>query len=251
MERITLATDAIFATIQGEGKLTGVPSIFIRLAGCNLFCTWNSKSDKPIECDTAYAAYKVQDTSSHTIEEIFNRIIELKGNIKHIVITGGEPLLQATPLITLCKLLKNEGFHITIETNGTVFNEELFQQIDLYSISPKLASSAPADNKTAEKHNSKRINIDTLTNLINYSKQKGKEIQLKFVVTCNNDILEIQDIISRLPKVNPTDILIMVAGSDNDTLNKTTEKVLEKIIANGWRYCDRLHIRLFGNTPGK
>ena len=251
MERITLATDAIFATIQGEGKLTGVPSIFIRLAGCNLFCTWNSKSNKPIECDTAYAAYRVQNTSSHTVEEIYNRVIELKGNIKHIVITGGEPLLQAAPLLTLCKKLKSEEFHITIETNGTLFNQELFQLIDLYSVSPKLASSAPADCKNAELHNSKRINIDTLSNLINYSKQNQKELQLKFVVTCNNDILEIQDIITKLPIVNPTDILIMVAGSDNDTLNKTTERVLEKIIEKGWRYCDRLHIRLFGNTPGK
>lgn len=253
MEGIKLASDAIFATIQGEGKLTGVPSIFIRLSGCNLFCTWNSQTNQPIECDTAYAAYRIKGSYSLTIEQIIQKISEIKGKqqITHVVITGGEPLLQAAQLTNLCKRLKEQGFHITIESNGTLFDQDLFNLIDLYSISPKLASSLPSDSKLAELHNSKRVNIETLTQIINSAKAGNKELQLKFVVTGATDINEIEQILLGLPQIETTDTLLMVAGSDSETLDKTTNDVLEKIIEKGWRYCDRLHIRLFGNKPGK
>lgn len=251
MEGVKLASDSIFATIQGEGKLTGIPSIFVRLAGCNLHCTWNSDSSKPIECDTAYAAYRVENSSTLSIQNILKTISELRGAINHIVITGGEPLLQADSLSKLCLELKKEGFHITIETNGTIYNSSLFELVDLFSISPKLSSSTPKDSNAALRHNKLRINIEALTNLINHAKSGCKDIQLKFVVIKPKDIEEIEKIIAQLPKVEPSNILIMAAGSDNGTLNQNTMQVLDMIIERGWRFCDRLHIRLFGNTPGK
>ncbi len=251
MEQIVLATDDIFVTIQGEGKLTGVPSVFVRVAGCNLHCTWNADSLTPIECDTAYAAYRINNTHSAPIPEIIAKIKQIRKGAKHIVITGGEPLLQCQPLTNLCKELKELGFHITVETNGTIFNNEFFNQIDLLSISPKLKSSAPLDKTPRSKHNSLRINIPVLSNLINLAKEQEKEIQLKFVVTGTSDIQEIQEILEQLPAIQTENILIMPAGSQSEKLTETTNEILDTIIEHGWRFCDRLHIRLFGNIPGK
>lgn len=250
MERLTLAADSIFTTIQGEGKLTGVTSVFVRLAGCNLHCTWNY-NNRAIECDTAYAAYNITTRQQLTVTQIIQKIKEIRKGAKHIVITGGEPLLQATPLTELCRVLKSEGFHITIETNGTLYNDELMSYIDLYSISPKLKSSTPQNNNFATLHNQKRVNINTLGELIESATKRNKDIQFKFVVTGVKDIDEIENILSRLPLIKSENILIMPVGSDETTLTDTTNTILDVVMEKGWRYCDRLHIRLFGNTPGK
>lgn len=245
-----LASDSIFTTIQGEGKLTGVTSLFIRLAGCNLHCTWHTPLGN-VECDTSYAAYRLSDTTQLSVQEILDTIKEKRKGANHIVITGGEPLLQAVQLTELCKELKRQGFHITIETNGTLFNRELFTYVDLYSISPKLQSSTPLHPSIAEIHNSRRVNIKILTSLIESAKVNNSEIQLKFVVTGRKDIEEVEKIISLLPYIKSEDILIMPVGSDTETLSNTTSAILDTIIERGWRFCDRLHIRLFGNTPGR
>lgn len=251
MEQIVLAPDDIFVTIQGEGKLTGIPSVFVRVARCNLHCTWNSTSQTPIECDTAYAAYRLGETHKHTVQEIVLRVEKIGKGAKHIVITGGEPLLQAKPLTDLCYKLKERGFHITVETNGTIFDEEFFNQIDLFSISPKLASSAPANEPYRNHHNTLRVNTTALSNLISKAQTDRKDIQLKFVVTGMNDIKEIEKILAQLPQIDSNNILLMPAGSDSEKITATTMQVIDTIIEHGWRFCDRLHIRLFGNTPGK
>ena len=112
-------------TIQGEGKLNGIPSLFIRLAGCNLHCTWKTLAGNTCECDTAYAAFKVENSFSLPIREIVQIIDHNRGNIDHIVITGGEPFLQADKVRELCMQLKKEPhFHMTVETNATIYVEE-------------------------------------------------------------------------------------------------------------------------------
>ena len=126
-------------TIQGEGKLNGIPSLFIRLAGCNLHCTWKTLAGNTCECDTAYAAFKVENSFSLPIREIIQIIGHNRGNIDHLVITGGEPFLQADKVKELCLQLKKEAhFHITVETNATLYVEECAQTIDFFSLSPKL-----------------------------------------------------------------------------------------------------------------
>jgi 7-cyano-7-deazaguanosine (preQ0) biosynthesis protein QueE len=126
----------IFHSIQGEGVNTGKPAIFLRLALCNLACTW---------CDTKYT----WDWQHHSIEE---QIIEiqseevqrqiLRHNCTYLVVTGGEPMLQQKKLIQLLDYLKNKDFYIEIETNGTIIpDQEIVNLVDHWSVSPKLQNS--------------------------------------------------------------------------------------------------------------
>jgi len=118
----------IFYSIQGEGKLTGVPSIFIRASGCNLRCTW---------CDTPYASWNPEGENL-SVDQILDRVAQYKSN--HIVLTGGEPLIMPD-VVELCSALKKQNnYHITIETAATIFKP---LALDLASLSPKLANSTP------------------------------------------------------------------------------------------------------------
>jgi 7-carboxy-7-deazaguanine synthase len=117
----------VFFSVQGEGSLVGVPSVFVRTSGCNLRCTW---------CDTPYTSWQPEgdDRSLDSILE------EVRGfGAKHVVVTGGEPMI-APAIVQLTERLKQLDLHITIETAGTVLAPV---RADLMSISPKLANSTP------------------------------------------------------------------------------------------------------------
>ncbi|MFQ5902400.1 MAG: 7-carboxy-7-deazaguanine synthase QueE, partial [Candidatus Binatia bacterium] len=110
----------IFYSIQGEGRLLGTPSVFIRTSGCNLRCVW---------CDTPYTSWKPEG-EEWSLEEI---LAETKSHLsKHVVVTGGEPLL-AREIEELTTRLKRKGYHITIETAATIFKPVA---CDLISMSP-------------------------------------------------------------------------------------------------------------------
>ena len=240
----------VAGTIQGEGKLNGVPSLFIRLAGCNLHCTWKTLAGNTCECDTAYAAFKVENSFSLPVEEIVRIIGHNRGNIDHIVITGGEPFLQADKVWELCIQLKKEvHFHITVETNATLYVEECAQTIDFFSLSPKLSGSVPP-TPYAEHHNNTRINIPAIQSFITHVRKNKKEFQLKFVYSGENDVSEIQALLRQLDGWANEDILLMPMGATPEELNLSIPKTLEHCIRNGWRFCDRLHISLFGNKQG-
>ncbi len=115
----------IFYSVQGEGTLVGVPSVFVRTSGCNLRCTW---------CDTPYTSWKPEGTEMSN-EAILAEVAKFPA--RHVVITGGEPMLFA-PVVALTESLSN--VHVTIETAGTVYQPV---KADLMSISPKLANSTP------------------------------------------------------------------------------------------------------------
>ena len=117
----------IFYSLQGEGSLVGVPSVFVRTSGCNLRCTW---------CDTPYTSWRPEG-GELTIAAIVERVSGFRA--QHVVVTGGEPMI-APEIGALTKSLKAAGLHITIETAGTVFVPVV---CDLMSISPKLANSTP------------------------------------------------------------------------------------------------------------
>lgn len=239
-------------TIQGEGKLNGIPSLFIRLAGCNLHCCWQTANGSYSECDTAHASFRLQNTSQHPVDEICDIVRHNTGdNISHIVITGGEPFLQSKELKILCNKLKESGeYHLTIETNATLFDQELCQYIDLFSMSPKLSTSTPTATPFQEKHEQLRMNTRNINSFIEYARNNGKDFQLKFVYSAETDITEIKSVLSRLKGCKNEDILLMPLGANQNELQLNTSKTLEHCILNGWRYCDRLHISLFGAKHG-
>lgn len=140
----------VAGTIQGEGKLAGIPSLFIRFSSCNLRCIWQLPDGTYSRCDTPYASFDANGIQQITVDDVLALVKHNLGPIRHIVITGGEPLLQKDALIELAARLKSElQLHLTIETNGSIFNAQVAQQIDLFSISPKLANSTPNPAKLA------------------------------------------------------------------------------------------------------
>ena len=223
----------IFHSIQGEGLLAGVPSIFIRTSGCNLRCHW---------CDTPYASWRPEGPDM-SIEEILKKLTEW--NCDHVVLTGGEPMI-APDLPELATVLKKQKKHITIETAGTILPNGI--PCDLASISPKLSNSTPSperDPAWAKKHESIRLQPEVISEWI-----RKYPFQLKFVVSSENDLAEIKDLLSRLPPVPLHQILLMPEGIDVKTLVTRSPWLVEICKREGFRFCPRLHIELFGNTRG-
>jgi len=223
----------IFHSIQGEGLLAGVPSIFIRTSGCNLRCHW---------CDTPYASWKPEGPEM-SVEEILKKLTEW--NCDHVVLTGGEPMI-APDLPELATVLKKQKKHITIETAGTILPNGI--PCDLASISPKLSNSTPSperDPAWAKKHEANRLQPDVISEWIS-----KYDFQLKFVVSSENDLAEIKDLLSRLPPVPLHQILLMPEGIDVKALSTRSPWLIEICKREGFRFCPRLHIELFGNTRG-
>jgi 7-carboxy-7-deazaguanine synthase len=98
----------VFRSLQGEGRNQGRPTVFLRLAGCNLACAW---------CDTAYAREGGEELDADTVLE---QIRETAGPCRRLCVTGGEPLLQQHELVPVVATLASEGYAIEIETNGTI-----------------------------------------------------------------------------------------------------------------------------------
>jgi len=225
----------LFFSIQGEGELTGVPSVFVRTSGCNLRCRW---------CDTKYASWKPEGENV-TINDLLDKVCSYPA--RHVVISGGEPMI-AKGIEEFTHLLKESGKHITIETAGTIAPNGI--QCDLASLSPKLSDSTPKEgdiNKEwIDRHESKRLDYDILSEWVN-----SYNFQLKFVVSKEEEIKEIQNVISRIEgKILPEKVLLMPEGIDPDTLRSRYDLLIGLCKENGYRLCHRLHINLFGNTPG-
>jgi len=251
---------SIPGTLQGEGKLLGTPVLFIRTAGCNLRCIWTLANGKPSICDTPYSSFDTKDSEVYSINNIIEIVKNNIGNLQHIVISGGEPMLQKDALINLCTELKNQlNVHITIETNGTIFINELLEFVDLFSLSPKLSNSNPTNEKLEQLnltslskyiliHQQKRLNINAIQQFINAgNSMKNIDFQLKFVVSSINDEKEILEILSNLTGWQNNDILLMQTGVTNSELALSTNAILEMTLRNGWRFTPRLHIEMFGN----
>lgn len=235
MTNVRLPISETFTSLQGEGKLTGVPSHFIRLSGCNLRCAW---------CDTPYASWQPEG-DQHGVDALV-RLAKASG-VRHAVVTGGEPMIFKH-LDELCVQLRTAGLHITIETAGTVHRAV---GCDLMSISPKLSNSTPRNDprdpggQWERLHEERRINLVALQALITTYPQR----QLKFVVAAPQDLHEIETLLSNLTGWNATDIMLMPEGVRPPD-RPTTDWMVRECIARGWRYCPRLHIHLFGNTRG-
>jgi 7-carboxy-7-deazaguanine synthase len=223
----------LFYSIQGEGKLVGVPSVFVRASGCNLRCTW---------CDTPYASWEPEGKDV-SIAEIVEHVAGF--NARHAVLTGGEPMIMPE-IVELCDALKTRGMHITMETAATVYKEA---RIDLASLSPKLSNSTPTEReggRFARAHEQLRLNVPVIQRFIDAS----PEYQLKFVVSDEGDLAEIRTILQGLKGVRGEDVLLMPEGTDVRTLEDRAGWVSEVCKREGFRYCPRLHVALYGNRRG-
>ena len=217
----------LFYSLQGEGSLVGVPSVFIRSSGCNLRCAW---------CDTPYTSWQPEGT-----ELDLDRIVdEVKAPpARHVVITGGEPMIQPE-MVPLTERLRALGMHITIETAGTVFQPVA---CDLMSISPKLSNSTPAGN-FAEPHDRLRIQPTILAELM-----ARYEYQLKFVVENPADLQEIRALMEMLAAPRER-VILMPEGTEPARLAERGLWLAEICKEEGFRFSPRLHIDLWGSRRG-
>ena len=225
----------LFYSVQGEGLLAGVPSVFVRTSGCNLRCRW---------CDTPYASSEPEG-EQQTVEEIVARVREYPA--RHVVLTGGEPML-ARGIEDLAGMLKEAGYHITIETAGTIEPDGV--ACDLASLSPKLADSTPDAEQFGEgwskRHEESRIQQEVLNAwAVAYS------CQFKFVVSDSGDLEEIEKILEGVtPRPELGRVLLMPEGTNSAALQERSQIVAELCKETGYRFCPRLHIDLYGDTKG-
>ena len=259
-----------FHSLQGEGRYAGIPSFFIRTTGCNLRCVF-----KDSICDTAYSSFNPEKPIWKTNEELINYFTELSKShprTTHVVITGGEPLLQRDGLKEfLTEIFKiRKDWVVTIETNGTMPILDTLSKdyrVSLYSVSPKLGSSVDYNHKflsaeQAKHHDDLRINYKNLFNVVT----SGVPYQFKFVYSGPECVDEIKDIYARIAKfVNMGDdnelrywmrnhpnknTMLMPEGINKEQLNNNCLPTAEAALTNGWSYTDRLHIRLWNDKKG-
>lgn len=243
----------IYLSRQGEGRLTGTPSVFVRTSGCNLRCDF---------CDTPFTSWNAEgeQLSIEQIVENVQRAAEgqlppkkgvediAESSTKHVVLTGGEPMI-AGGVKQLCGQLAEMDFHVTIETAGTVF-KDLY--CDLISISPKLSNSTPSEAKAGRwsaKHANARFRPDIVAALI-----AGHDWQLKFVVENKADIEEIEDYLAAIEsadqasrKLDRSMVLLMPEGVDDVALNERARWMKSICDERGFTFCQRKHIFWYGN----
>jgi 7-carboxy-7-deazaguanine synthase len=248
----------IFSSLQGEGLLTGTPSVFVRASGCNLRCWF---------CDTPYTSWQPEgeDWSVEAVVEEVERLAakplipELvsdrplaaarspagpAGPARHVVITGGEPMLFAE-IIPLCRRLKELSFHITIETAGTLY---LPVECDLMSISPKLVSSTPSlerAGKWAGRHEQTRHRPEVIGRLM-----RDYACQLKFVVDSRADLDEVSEWLDAFPNACRGRVLLMPQGTETAALARIEEWLEPYCREQGLVFCPRKHIEWFGARRG-
>ena len=222
----------IYRSVQGEGRLTGQPSTFVRTSGCNLRCWF---------CDTPYASWRPEG-EDRSVEEVFDSIQRLAAD--HVVLTGGEPMLYSE-LRPLCHMLHDAEFHVTIETSGTLY---LPLECDLISISPKLSNSTPSYLQSPRwhyRHEQARHTPEIVQQLI-----REHDYQLKFVVDQRADCDEIEEFLRLVPDADPMRIYLMPQGMELDELVRTASWLEDFCVDRGFQFCPRKQIEWFGSIRG-
>lgn len=242
----------IFRSIQGEGRLTGTDSIFVRTSGCNLRCGY---------CDTPYASW-TPEGEELSVTTILGRIDRLRlseplefleestptrpvTEVRHIVLTGGEPMLAAE-LIPLSASLHAQGWHITIETSGTLY---LPVACDLMSISPKLSNSAPSPEFDAQwiwRHTRNRHAPEVIRQLTT-----EYDHQLKFVIDEIEDCREVETYLAEFPEIEHGRVMLMPQGTDAQSAAEKSVWLEPYCIQRGFHFCPRRQIEWFGSERGK
>lgn len=221
----------LFSSPQGEGFLTGTPSVFVRASGCNLRCWF---------CDTPYASWQPEGENL-SVDEIVAQVEQYE--CRHVVITGGEPMVFED-LVPLSERIGRLGRHITIETAGTRY---LPVRCDLMSVSPKLSNSGPDPRKHedwARRHEQRRHAPEVVRRLV-----AEYVYQLKFVVDEPDDCREVEQYLAELPEIDRSHVMLMPQGIDTYHLAEKARWLEPYCAAHGLQYCARRHIEWFG--PGR
>jgi 7-carboxy-7-deazaguanine synthase len=242
---VTPGEPEIFAALQGEGPSAGWPCAFVRLSRCNLACEW---------CDTAYTWRFAGDNRPHRDGIAFDRAAnqvtlaeaEVAARIaalgkSRLVVTGGEPLLQAPALARLILNLKNIAhlpeMQIEVETNGTVIPAPALDAlIHQYNVSPKLA------------HSGNPRELALVAQALAHFAADPRAF-FKFVIAEPADVEEVQAIAAEYA-IPRTRILLMPEGRDSAALRARAVWLSDICSQYEFRLSDRLHIHLSGDTRG-
>ena len=225
----------LFYSLQGEGELTGVPSVFVRTSGCNLRCTW---------CDTPYASWNPEGAPKTVAQLLLE--IENYPSARHVVLTGGEPMI-AQDIRLLAAEIRGIGRHITIETAATIAPDGI--ACDLASLSPKLLNSSPDPVEHPawrKKHEATRWQPDVVRAWIDQY-----PYQFKFVVARPEDVEELEFMLAHLNREIPRHtVLLMPEATTLEKMRQRATWLGELCKARGYRYAHRLHVELYGNRRG-
>ena len=219
----------VFHSIQGEGKLVGTPSVFVRTSFCNLRCAW---------CDTPYTSWEPEDRDI-SVDELLGAVANF--GCRHVVITGGEPFIQERELAELCARLREGDKHVTVETNATVFAPVA---ADLISMSPKLRNSTPVGDTWEARHEDRRIAPDVIRAFL-----AAYECQVKFVLDAPDDIDEVHELRGRVP-IAAEDIILMPQGLTADETLRRMAWLAEACTRHGYRLSPRMHVDIWGAKRG-
>lgn len=234
----------IFDTIQGEGRNIGTPVVFARLSGCNLQCSW---------CDTPYTwAFteamaerhdegKVYDREAEQVRLEVGEAVEAIGGyqIKRLVITGGEPMLQQKGIVQLVKGLKEEteDYWVEVETNGTIApTEEMTEAIDQFNVSPKLANSGNALDKRRRDPAMEAF-------------ARNPKADFKFVSTGQEDIMEILELTDRYD-IPAHRVYLMPEGRTPEEVEAHQKDLVELAKVLNFNVTTRLHVLIWGAKRG-
>lgn len=238
----------IFFTLQGEGRNTGLPSVFIRASLCNLHCrwcdtdyTWNWEDTgfaHERDADPSYQKYRREDQIVDcSIDDIAAAVSGYP--CRNFVFTGGEPLIQEkawTALMTELSSIDPES-RFEIETNGTLFpGEDFLNLIHQINVSPKLANSGVAGEL--------RYKPDVLKNLA-----ASGRADFKFVIGDSEDLDEVLTLLTGI-SISPERVFLMPKARSVAELEAGQGRVAALAQEHGFRYSDRLHLRLFGAKRG-
>lgn len=235
LSRMKTGEPEIFATVQGEGTSAGVPSVFVRLAECNLRCSW---------CDTKYTwDWTSYDRAAETVElgldAITERVVGLAGEgVKTAIFTGGEPLLQQDELESLARRLRERGLRIEVETNATVMPTDGFAAcVDQWNVSPKLASSGNAERA---RHR---------PSVLQWFAARPNA-HFKLVITSDADVDEVNELVAALG-VPRERVMLSPEGVDATTLAERSRWLADRCRSHGYRLGTRLHVFLWGSERGR
>jgi len=222
----------VFYSLQGEGASAGTPTVFLRLAFCNLKCTW---------CDTKYTwdwqTYDYEkEVVSLPLDELEAKILSY--GCPHLVITGGEPLMQQKALAPLALALHKRGFYIEVETNGTLApSPQMVEAVAQWNVSPKLANSGN----------------------VSYRREVPKALKafrdldcayFKLVIVEPADVDEAHALVDRYA-IPPQRVILMPEGTSVQAIQSRMPWVAQACADNGFRFSTRLHILLWGDKRGR
>ena len=226
----------VYSSLQGEGRLAGTPSVFVRTSGCNLRCSW---------CDTPFTSWKPTGRN-RSVDDLVTEILNY--SLGHVVITGGEPLLSPD-INLLCNHLKKSKQHITIETAATVIPDNGPPAANLMSLSPKLQSSTPATETGWQRRHEERRRRDEIIQRL-----RTTPSQIKFVIDSRSDldeaILWLRDLGICPQSKEARHVYLMPQGITLTQLQKEADWLYLACKSLGFQFCQRHHISWFGNTRG-